>query len=311
MERWDNAALPRPTRDQARLEADLDEFGYCAVAEALAGAALNQVGQRLAEQAEGERTMAIDYKNPANTDPLNQWINMLLNKGEAFQRVLGQPLVDGLVERLLGPGFLLSTLDAHVVRPGAEAMALHTDQWWMPPPVAPGAGYPRPGAMQRAQGAAINPDTRPATISAAMVCNVMWLVSDFTEANGATRLVPRSHLSGAAPDPAVPHRIPSIAATGPAGTAVVVDGRLWHGAGANVSDAVRYGVTTNYCAPQCRPLENYTRGLRPEVMAGLPPELLARIGFATWASYGHTGDPDTQCSLPGDQALGELRPESD
>ncbi len=35
MDRWDNAALPRPTGDRARLEADLDEFGYCVVAGAL------------------------------------------------------------------------------------------------------------------------------------------------------------------------------------------------------------------------------------------------------------------------------------
>lgn len=308
-DRWDNAALPRPTQDRARLEADLDGFGYCVVARALAGTALAEVRQRLAEQAEGERALAIDYKNPANTDPLNQWINMLLNKGEAFQRVLGHPLVDGLIEHLLGPGFLLSTLDAHVVRPGAETMPLHTDQWWMPSPVAPGADYRRPGAMQREQGTATDPDARPATISAAVVCNVMWLVSDFTEEIGATRLVPRSHLSGAVPDPSVPHVIPSIAAVGPAGTAVVLDGRLWHGAGANTGDAVRYGITTNCCAPQCRPLENYTRGLRPEVMESLAPDLLARLGFATWASYGHTGDPDTRCSLPGDQVLGELRPE--
>ena len=309
--RWDDAALPRPTQDRARLEADLDEFGYCIVARALAGAALDQLRQRLVEQVEGERALAIDYKNPANIDPLNQWVNMLLNKGEAFQRVLGHPTIDGLTERLLGPGFLLSTLDAHVVRPGAEAMPLHTDQWWMPPPVAPGTDYPRPAAMKRAQGVGFDPDARPATISAAMVCNIMWLVSDFTEEIGATRVVPRSHLSGAAPDPSVPHRIPSVAAVGPAGTAYLLDGRTWHGAGANVGEAVRYGITTTACAPQCRPLENYTRGLRPEVMAGMAPALLARLGFATWSSYGHTGDPDTLCSLPGDQVLGELRPESD
>ena len=70
--RWDDAALPRPTQDRARLEADLDEFGYCIVARALAGAALDQLRQRLVEQVEGERALAIDYKNPANIDPLNQ-----------------------------------------------------------------------------------------------------------------------------------------------------------------------------------------------------------------------------------------------
>ena len=51
----------------------------------------------------------------------------------------------------------------------------------------------------------------------------------------------------------------------------------------------RYGITTVFCAPQCRPLENYTRGLRPEVTERCPSHILERLGFAAWSSYGHTG----------------------
>jgi ectoine hydroxylase-related dioxygenase (phytanoyl-CoA dioxygenase family) len=307
-DRWDNVTLPQATRDPARLAADLDEFGYCVIAEALAGDALDAVRRRIHEQAAGERALADDHKNPANTDSGTQWVNMLLNKGEAFLNLMGHPLVDPLIERLLGPHFLLSTFDAHVVRPGGNTMPLHTDQWWMPPSVAPGDAATPPSAMVRDTGTARDPDHRPATISPAVVCNIMWMVSDFSADRGGTRVVPRSHLTGDLPDASVPHVVPSIAAEGPAGTAVVLDGRVWHGAGANVSSAERYGVTTNYCAPQCRPLENYVRGLRPEVMDRLPPEIIARLGFATWSSYGHTGDPDTACALPGDAVIGELRP---
>ena len=307
-DRWNNVTLPQATRDEARLAADFDEFGYCVVAEALAGDALEAVQLRLSEQAAAELALADDPVNPANTDPSTQWVNMLLNKGEAFLHLLSHPLTDPLIERLLGPDFLLSTLDAHVVRPGGNAMPLHSDQWWMPPPMAPGGDFTPPSAIVRNTGTGLDPDRRPAAISQAMVCNVMWMVSDFHAEIGATRVVPRSHLSGAAPDASVPHVVPSIAAEGPAGTAVVIDGRLWHGAGANTGNADRYGVTTNYCAPQCRPLENYVRGLRPEVLDRLTPEIKARLGFATWSSYGHTGDPDAACALPGDAVIGELRP---
>jgi hypothetical protein len=40
----------------------------------------------------------------------------------------------------------------------------------------------------------------------------------------------------------------------------------------------------------------------------LVPGIRARFGFAAWSSYGHTGDPDTRFSEPGEQALGDLRP---
>jgi ectoine hydroxylase-related dioxygenase (phytanoyl-CoA dioxygenase family) len=135
----------------------------------------------------------------------------------------------------------------------------------------------------------------------------MWFISDFTEANGATRVVPGSHLTGRQPDPTVPHPMATVAATGRAGAAIVFDGRLWHGAGANRTAAPRYGITTTFCGPQCRQLENYARGMRPEVLARCPADVRDRLGFVAWSSYGHTGDPDTRFSLPGEQCMGELR----
>jgi ectoine hydroxylase-related dioxygenase (phytanoyl-CoA dioxygenase family) len=140
-----------------------------------------------------------------------------------------------------------------------------------------------------------------------VVADAMWMVTDFTEENGATRIVPGSHLSGVNPDPAVPHPVATVAATGPAGTAFVFDGRVWHGAGANTTSAARYGITTNCCAPQFRPLENYTRGMRPDVLARCPEAVRDKLGFCTWSSYGHTGDPDARFCEPGEWAMGELR----
>ena len=40
----------------------------------------------------------------------------------------------------------------------------------------------------------------------------------------------------------------------------------------------------------------------------LPADLRARLGFAAWSSYGHTGDPTTRFAGPGEDALGELTP---
>ena len=97
----------------------------------------------------------------------------------------------------------------------------------------------------------------------------MWMITDFTEENGATRVVPGSHLSGRQPDPSIPHPVATVAITGPAGSAMAFDGRLWHGAAANTTSESRFGITMAGCGPQFRPIENYTRGLRPEVFEKL------------------------------------------
>jgi hypothetical protein len=114
-----------------------------------------------------------------------------------------------------------------------------------------------------------------------------------------------SNLGDAQPDFSLLHQ---VAGAGPAGTAIAFDGRLRHGAGANTSAASRYGITTTCCGPLFRPLENDTRGMRPEALARLSAALRARLDFAAWSSDGHTGDPTTRYAGAGEEALGELTP---
>lgn len=303
---WNCEDLPRPTRELDLLKSDLAAFGYCMIERALEGEALAAVRTRLAEQAAAERARH-NHKNPANRDPVTQWVGMLLNKGDAFFGLVEHPIVTALVEHVLGPDYLISCVDSQIQHPGSGLMPMHTDQWWMPSPAIPGVPTMRPSTIARGDGAACDPAPAEGPISPPMVVNVMWMITDFAEENGATRLVPGSHLSGAQPDPSVPHKMASVPALGRAGTAFAIDGRLWHAAGANASGTARYGITTNFCAPQCRPLENYTRGMRPEVLARCPSHIREHLGFAAWSSYGHTGDPEARFSAPGEEALGELR----
>lgn len=302
---WRTEELPKPCRDRARLAADLETWGYCLIERALEGKTLEAVQRRLFAQAAAERQIH-NMKNPANTDPVNQWVGMLLNKGDIFFELVRHPLATSLIEHLIGPDYVISCVDAQIQHPGAGIMPLHTDQWWMPVPERPGERPERPAAKRRGQNGSLDPTPSKAPIAPIACANVMWMVTEFTEEMGATRVVPGSHRSGRQPDPSVPHRVPSVAAIGPAGTAFAFDARLWHGAGANRSDRARYGITTVGNGPQFRQLENYTRGLRPEVMARTPPEMLERLGFRAWSSYGHTGDPDALVSAPGNETLGEL-----
>ena len=68
------------------------------------------------------------------------------------------------------------------------------------------------------------------------VCNTMWALTDFTEANGATRIIPGSHLRDHSPEFGSRHE--SIAAEMPRGSVLVWHGSLWHGGGANRTASV-------------------------------------------------------------------------
>jgi len=87
---------------------------------------------------------------------------------------------------------------------------------------------------------------------------------------------------------------------------VVFDGRLWHGAAANKTSQSRFGITMAGCGPQFRPIENYTRGLRPEVFEKLDSALLEKLGFRSWSGYGHTGNPNEEVISLGENSLGPL-----
>ena len=298
--------LPAPSRDLKTLERNLDELGFCLLEAALEPDQLHAVRQRLTEQATAERALTINYKNPGHLD--NQWVNMLINKGEEFEQLVLHPTATDLMTYLLGEEYLLSCCDAQIKHPGSDFMPLHTDQWWMPSPARRQGAHVRPASMKRSRGDALSIESDNDSIAPPAVANVMWMISDFTEDNGATLVVPGSHRSGRQPDQSVPHRVETVAGVGRAGTGLVFDGRLWHAAGRNTTLSARYGITTTFCGPQFRQLENYTRGLRPEVFERASPALLNRLGFNAWSTYGHTGDPDLEVSRNGTDTLGVLSP---
>ena len=100
------------------------------------------------------------------------------------------------------------------------------------------------------------------------VCNSMWALTDFTEANGATRIIPGTHLSDHSPDYGPPYD--SIPAEMARGSVLVWHGSLWHGGGANQTDDRRIGIAMNYCAGYIRQQENQQLGLPPALVRTFP-----------------------------------------
>lgn len=176
----------------------------------------------------------------------------LLRHGPVWQRVPVHDAVLPVVEGVLDRGCLVSSLSSIAIDPGETAQPIHADDQLIP--------LDKPHAP--------------------VVCNSMWALTDFTERNGATRIVPGSHRRDHSPR--YGQHYDSVAAEMPRGSVLVWHGSLWHGGGANASDARRVGVAMNYCAGFVRQQENQQLGLAPEQVRSFSPRLRELVGYGVY-----------------------------
>lgn len=175
---------------------------------------------------------------------------VLVRSGHAATLVQHR-LILGIVEAMLGrwcDTIQLNVTQAIAIHPGALAQMPHRDQdMWRSPP----------GEME-------------------YLVNVIWPLTPFTAANGATRIWPQSH-GAAALDPE-PNNDPVDAVMDP-GSALVFLGSTLHGAGANASDRERRGLVIGYALGWLKPYENQWLAYPPAVAKTFPPDLAALVGY--------------------------------
>lgn len=198
----------------------------------------------------------------------------LLAHGAPFAEVPVHAEVLPIVEGVLDPGCLISSLSSIAIDPGETAQPIHADDQVIP----------------------LDKPHRP------IVCNSMWALTDFTEANGATRLVPGSHKK---PNPEYGGAYETIAAEMPKGSVLIWDGALWHGGGANTTAARRTGIAMNYCAGFIRQQENQQLGIPPQTVRGFPPRLQELVGYGVYS--GLIGHIDKQSPAQRLNGGGEFR----
>ena len=203
-------------------------------------------------------------------------IYTLVARGAVFERMTEDPRVLALLDRFLLPGCLLTASQSIRIHPGEAAQALHIDDSFY--------RLPRP---------------RPA-VSLTLIA----AIDAFTDENGATDILPGSHLwdeARAAEALAAgggPGLVPAVM---PAGAAIVLQGNLIHRGGANRSSAPRLAVTNQYCQPWARPQENFFLGVPRAQAAALSPRLQALLGYEIWPPFmGHvTGSHPRKALEPG------------
>ena len=148
------------------------------------------------------------------------------------------------------------------IGPGEKAQAIHRDQWAFD-------FFPFPPGYD-------------------VQCNTIWALTDFTERNGATRIVPGSHLME---DKLQFGQEETVPAEMEKGSVLFYNGRIYHGGGANRSDATRMGLNITYARAWLRQEENQYLTVPAEQARALPDDLLKLMGYARGAyALGYVDD---------------------
>lgn len=208
---------------------------------------------------------AADTPFGANTflGPLTRRVFNLLSHDPAYAAVPIDPTVLPVVEAVLDNELLLSSLTAVETHPGQEAQPLHADDGSIP--------LPRPHP--------------PLAVVA------LWALTDFTEANGATRLVPGTHRESRRPRPG--ETAETVQAEMSAGSVLLYNGSIWHGGGANLTDSRRMFIVCNYCAGWVRQEESQLLALDRSYVETLPPRLRRLVGYGVYRGLlGHVAGDD-------------------
>ena len=171
--------------------------------------------------------------------------------------ILEQPLIHSLCEAIYLPtagGYWLNSAQVIDIHPGSKAQPLHRDQWQFP--IFTHCG----------------PDAPEASV------NFVVALSEFKGENGATRVIPGSHLWSDLSENGTQEM--TIPAEMEVGDACFISGKVVHGGGANVtSDEVRRAITLVFQCSYLTPEEAYPFLVEKEVVKGMSPRAQRMIGF--------------------------------
>ncbi len=245
----------------ARALREIEERGYTVLEDAIEATLLDRVADEILRIEHDQRI--VPASNDFEGDKTVRIYN-LLAYGSPFEEMPIHSAVLPIIEGVLDDGCLISSLSSISIGTGETPQPIHADDQVI--------GLARPHA--------------------AIICNSMWAITDFTEENGATRIVPKSHR-----DPSWPvygsDDIASIPAEMKRGSVLVWNGSLWHGGGANRTDERRVGIAVNYCAGFLRQQENQQLGVPREVAAKFPKRLQRMLGYGVYRNLiGHIDKRD-------------------
>src|ERR1700722_6270999 len=239
--------------------AALSEDGCVVVDRVVRPEVMDEVGQELRPFTE---------KTPLGADEFSgrrtRRTGGLIARSPKSRELVMNPVVLGAVGKMLGhaTSFQLHLTQIISIGPGEPAQTIHRDQWafdFFP--------FPRGYEVQ---------------------CNTIWAMTDFTEQNGATRVIPGSNrfddrlrFSEADTEPAEMTK----------GSVLCYTGSIYHGGGANRSNDIRTGINITYNVSWLRQEENQYLSVPLQIAGTLPVDLLRLMGYRLGAyALGYVDD---------------------
>ena len=177
----------------------------------------------------------------------------LLAKAPSVAELVEHPAALELVDALLPRNYLLSAALAINVHPGETPQDFHIDD------AAGSSGHPMFARPREMFGV-----------------SAIWALDEFTETNGATEVIPGSHLWGPERAPAAAEAVKVLM---PAGSVLVFAGNLYHRGGANTGATSRLAITPQYCLPFLRQIEHMVLAVPPEVAAQYSQRVQELLGY--------------------------------
>jgi hypothetical protein len=176
----------------------------------------------------------------------------LIARSAASRELVMHPLALGVTGTVLqhASNFQLHLTQAIAIGPGEAAQPIHRDQWAFD-------FFPFPPGYE-------------------VQCNAIWALTDFSEENGATRVVVGSNRAEDGSAYRIEDTEPAEMARG---SALFYSGSVYHGGGPNRSDRTRIGVNITYNVAWLRQEENQYLSVPLEIAATLPVELLRLMGY--------------------------------
>ena len=259
-------SLPPPTRDVEQGLRNIADYGVTLHPDFLSPEMTRALRERLEEQAYMERlhgaafvgagdgiTSRMDAEAGATEVPIYQALSGLANKGRIFVDLFMHETAHAYARGLFDPHpWQLWAQNGIILSRGANEQLLHCDQM-LPPEM----------------------NVRPA------VFNIFLAISDFEPDMGPTGIVPGSHLGPAPATEEDRFGTPRAPALCEAGTAIIFEGRTWHGQGTHDSDEPRIAIAMSFCLYAYRQGFDYVAGLHDAVYEKLSEEELRVLGFGT------------------------------
>lgn len=183
----------------------------------------------------------------------------LIARSPSFRQLADHPTVIGALDRVLGDhatSYQLHLTQVIDIGPGEPGQMIHRDQWAFD-------FFPFPSGFE-------------------VECHTMWALTDFTEANGATRVIPGSNHWA---DRLRPEYDETVPAEMTKGSVMLYVGSVYHGGGANRSDGHRLGINVGYTLSWLRQEENQYLANPPEVARTFPEPLQRLIGYDYGGPY--------------------------